>query len=176
VIEDEVFLVIAGLGFDALMVAETDPNLKARVGWPAYFVSGMANLKGPRLKASVAVDDIVHAGSSRSIMIANCGRLPAGLQLLPDARIDDGLLDVAMVDTRAGLIGWMSLATQVGLQGLGVKNLPRFATGRLLREQGQRVRVVADGAHLLQVDGEVVGEASELDAWIEPRALTVRVK
>ena len=39
---DHIFLVIAGLGFDAAMVADTDEQLKARVGWIAYFVAGHA--------------------------------------------------------------------------------------------------------------------------------------
>ncbi|MDR1293929.1 MAG: diacylglycerol kinase [Bifidobacteriaceae bacterium] len=176
VVEDEVFLVIAGLGFDAAMVSDTDPEWKARVGWPAYFMSGMQNLKGPRLKATVAVDDFIRSLSARSIMIGNCGRLPAGLRLLPDARIDDGLVDLAMADVRAGLVGWASLATQVGLQGLGVKNLPTFAMGRLVYDQGSRIHVVADGAPLLQIDGELIGEASELSVRVAPRALTVRVR
>ncbi|MDR1151089.1 MAG: diacylglycerol kinase [Bifidobacteriaceae bacterium] len=176
VVEDEVFLVIAGLGFDAVMVSDTDPEWKARVGWPAYFMSGMQNLKGPRIKASVAVDDFARSLSARSIMVGNCGRLPAGLRLLPDARIDDGLLDVAMVDVRAGLVGWASLATQVGLQGFGVKHLPTFAMGRLVHDQGRRVHIVADGAPLLQIDGELIGEASEVSVRVAPRALTVRVR
>jgi diacylglycerol kinase family enzyme len=176
VVDDEVFLVIAGLGFDAALVSDTDPALKARVGWPAYLVSGIANLKGPRVKATVAVDDYARSLSARSVMIGNCGRLPAGVRLLPDARIDDGLLDVAMVDTRAGLVGWASLATQVGLQGLGATRLPTFAMGRLIHDQGRRVRIAADNANLLQIDGELIGAVNEVDASIAPHALTVRVR
>src|SRR5690606_34865730 len=39
--KEHIFLVIAGLGFDAAMVADTDDDLKAKVGWVAYFVAGI---------------------------------------------------------------------------------------------------------------------------------------
>ncbi|MDR0432305.1 MAG: hypothetical protein LBH48_03215 [Bifidobacteriaceae bacterium] len=176
VVEDEVFLVITGLGFDAAMVSDTKAHLKRRVGWPAYFMSGVQNLKGPRIKAAIDIDGAVRSVRARSIMIGNCGRLPAGVRLLPNARIDDGLLDIAMVDARAGIVGWASLAAQIGLQGIGVRNLPRFAIGRLLHEQARRVRVVADGDPLLQIDGEAIGQVTELSARVIPKGLLIKVR
>src|SRR5699024_3405380 len=38
---DHIFLVIAGIGFDAAMIADTDTTLKAKVGWIAYFLGGI---------------------------------------------------------------------------------------------------------------------------------------
>jgi diacylglycerol kinase family enzyme len=106
----------------------------------------------------------------------NCGILPAGLQLLPDASLDDGRLDVAFVDTRAGLIGWGALAARVALQGLGLRHLPRSGAGRLWHFQARRVRVMAETPHLCQVDGELVGEAQSVEAHVDAGALVVRVR
>ncbi|MGH3588115.1 MAG: diacylglycerol/lipid kinase family protein, partial [Pseudonocardia sp.] len=115
-----IFLVIAGLGFDAAMVADTDDQLKARVGWVAYFLAGARHLHGRRMHATIRLDDgeAVEA-RLRSFMVGNCGRLPGGLTLLPDAIIDDGELDVAAIDTRGGLAGWAQLFGEVVAQGLG---------------------------------------------------------
>src|SRR6478752_2990671 len=49
-LRDYLFLVIAGLGFDAAMVADTDEQLKRRVGWIAYFVAGFKHLNGRRTR------------------------------------------------------------------------------------------------------------------------------
>ena len=38
------FLIIAGIGFDAVMIGDTDPELKKNISWLAYFVSGVKNL------------------------------------------------------------------------------------------------------------------------------------
>src|SRR5699024_9162214 len=43
---EHLFLVMGGIGFDAAMVAGADDNLKARMGWFAYFVAGVRHLHG----------------------------------------------------------------------------------------------------------------------------------
>ena len=41
------FLIIAGIGFDAAMIDDTNPELKANISWLAYFVGGVKNLFAP---------------------------------------------------------------------------------------------------------------------------------
>ncbi len=55
--KEHIFLVIAGLGFDAAMVADADDELKAKVGWVAYFVAGIRHLHGRRMRARIQLDD-----------------------------------------------------------------------------------------------------------------------
>src|SRR6476619_4044373 len=40
-----------------LVMAGTNENLKAKVGWPAYMVSGLKHLVSPEFRISVKVDD-----------------------------------------------------------------------------------------------------------------------
>jgi len=90
-LHEHIFLVIAGLGFDAAMVADTDEALKARVGWIAYFLAGARHLHGRRPKLQIQRDDgPVVARRVRSLLIGNCGRLPGGITLLTDAVLDEG--------------------------------------------------------------------------------------
>lgn len=173
---DHIFLVIAGLGFDAAMVADTDEHLKARVGWIAYFVSGMRHLHGRRTRVHVRLDDQPMTSTRlRSLLIGNCGKLPGGITLLPDALVDDGWLDVAAIDTRGGIAGWAQLFGEVVLQGAGVRNDLPAKIGRIDHTRAQEVRVVVQGGEHVQVDGDIVGRVTELSARVDHAALVVRV-
>lgn len=168
------FLVIAGLGFDAAMVASTDDELKARVGWMAYFVAGAKHLDGRRLRLQIRLDERPAVTvRARSLLVGNCGKLPGGLMLLPDAEIDDGWLDVAAIDTRGGLVGWVQLFGEVVLQGVGLRTeLPKI--GRIDHVRSRTVRVAADRPVDVQIDGEPLGRAVALEATIDHHALLVR--
>ena len=173
---DHIFLVIAGLGFDAAMVADTDEQLKARVGWIAYFVSGMRHLHGRRARVHVRLDDQPMTSTRlRSLLIGNCGKLPGGITLLPDALLDDGWLDIAAIDTRGGIAGWAQLLGEVMLQGAGVRNDLPAKIGRIDHTRAQEVRVVMPGGEHVQVDGDIVGRVTELSARVDHAALVVRV-
>jgi diacylglycerol kinase (ATP) len=173
---DHIFLVIAGLGFDAAMVSDTDEQLKARVGWIAYFVSGLRHLHGRRTRVHVRLDDQPMTSTRlRSLLIGNCGRLPGGITLLPDALLDDGWLDVAAIDTRGGIAGWAQLFGEVMLQGAGMRNDLPGKIGRIDHTRAQEVRVVVQGGEHVQVDGDIVGKVTELSARVDPAALVVRV-
>ncbi|WP_421735880.1 diacylglycerol/lipid kinase family protein [Cellulomonas sp.] len=173
---DHIFLVIAGLGFDAAMVAGTDEQLKARVGWIAYFVSGMRHLHGRRTRVHVRLDDQPMTSTRlRSLLIGNCGRLPGGITLLPDAVLDDGWLDVAAIDTRGGIAGWAQLFGEVVLQGAGVRNDLPAKIGRIDHTRAQEVRVVVESGEHVQVDGDIVGRVTELSARVDHASLVVRV-
>ncbi|MCB7135049.1 diacylglycerol/lipid kinase family protein [Cellulosimicrobium marinum] len=172
---EHLFLVIAGLGFDAAMVADADDVLKAKVGWVAYFVAGIRHLHGRRMRARIRLDDQPPVEARlRSLMVGNCGRLPGGITLLPDAVIDDGVLDVAAVDTRGGVVGWAQLFGEVVMQGLGVRNDLPAKIGRIDHARARRVRVRVDGGEQAQVDGDVLGQAVELECRVDPGALVVR--
>jgi diacylglycerol kinase (ATP) len=173
---DHIFLVIAGLGFDAAMVADTDEHLKARVGWIAYFVSGMRHLHGRRTRMHVRLDDQPMTTTRlRSLLIGNCGKLPGGITLLPDALLDDGWLDIAAIDTRGGIAGWAQLFGEVMMQGVGVRNDLPAKIGRIDHTRAQEVRVVVQGGEHVQVDGDIVGRVTELSARVDHAALVVRV-
>ncbi|UNX55144.1 NAD(+)/NADH kinase [Georgenia sp. TF02-10] len=175
--KEHVFLVIGGLGFDAAMVAGADDELKARIGWLAYFLAGVKHLTGRKIRATVELGgsgpgDTITA---RTILFANVGRLPGGVVLFPDAQLDDGWLDVAAIDTRGGLIGWADLLRKVVLQGIGVRrDLVPYATGTIEFRRSQEVVVRTEEPEHVQVDGDLIGYARVVRARVEERALVVR--
>lgn len=173
---DHIFLVISGLGFDAAMVADTDEQLKAKVGWVAYFVAGIKHLHAHRLRLQLSMDESPwYNVRLRSLMIGNCGRLPGGITLLPDAVLDDGWLDVGAIDTRVGLLGWGQLFGEVALQRFGVRSRLPNKAGKIDHAQARDVRVRTREPQQIQVDGDIIGRAFEVAVRVEPLSLTVRV-
>lgn len=163
-----VFLVMAGIGFDADVMAQAPERLKARVGWPAYVVSGLRNLNGPRFGVDIAVDGgKAQHRRVRSVVIGNVGTLPGGVQLLPDAVIDDGTLDVVAVAPK-GVIGWGAVIARL---------VTRTRRGHRLVEHTRCRRLRLDLAEdqQVQLDGDVIGRAAHLRIALRPRALQVRV-
>jgi len=162
------FLVMGGIGMDAQIMAGTNENLKAKVGWPAYMVSGMKHLVSPEFRISVKVDDEMEfRRRARMVVIGNCGRLLGGLVLMPNARVDDAQLDAVIASPR-GVVGWVPVATRVATR-------QRKGHPTLDHKVCKEIRVRADRPVPVQIDGDVVGEASEVSATVRPACLTVRV-
>ena len=174
---EHLFLVIGGMGFDAAMVGGVDDELKARIGWIAYFVGGVRHLVGRKLRGRITLGggEESDAFNARTVLIANCGRLPGGVVLLPDAQLDDGWLDIATIDTRGGLIGWADLLGRVVLQGLGIRNdrLP-YGTGSLDFRRSRTVSVRTAQPEQVQVDGDLLGDAIAVHARLQHHGLVVR--
>ncbi len=173
------FLVIAGAGFDAEMVAGADESLKKRLGWFAYFFAAIHHLGEKRMKARVSVDGGEQVESTmRTVLMANIGQLPGGITLVPDATMDDGHLDIATLDARGGLVGWTELFGQVMAQGAGLKDtslLRVLNTSRIDHVRGKQFDIEMEQPQKVQVDGESLGRASKVHAFVQPGALKLRV-
>ncbi|MEW1951835.1 diacylglycerol kinase family protein [Terrabacter sp. NPDC080008] len=162
------FLVMSGIGMDAQIMAGTNENLKAKVGWPAYMVSGVKHLVSPEFRIGVKVDDeLEFRRRARMVVIGNCGRLLGGLVLMPNARVDDGQLDTVIASPR-GVVGWVPVATRVATRR-------RKGHPTLDHKVCREVRVRTDRPVPVQIDGDVIGEATEVSATVLPGCLTVRV-
>lgn len=166
---EERFAVIAGMGFDAAMLRDAPPKMKSRLGWPAYLVSGMRNLRrGPVTAFDLYLDG---APSVRrrgvGVLVGNVGRLQGGLAVLPEARGDDGLLDVAVLAPRR-LRDWAGLAVRILL-----KRVPR--PEQLETWRAARVEVRAARALPVQLDGDVRPDGNRLLAEVMPAALILCV-
>ncbi|SEJ66857.1 diacylglycerol/lipid kinase family protein [Demequina mangrovi] len=176
--ERHIFLVIAGAGLDAEMVAGADDRLKRRLGWAAYFFAAVQHL-GKRMIARISVDDGEPVESHmRTVLLANVGKLPAGIQLIPDATFDDGMIDVATLDARGGIVGWTELFGTVVAQGAGIRepwHTRVWRTSRIDHVRGQRVEIRFEEPQKVQVDGESLGRATRVLAEVDASALVLRV-
>lgn len=169
------FLVISGVGFDAAMVADADEDLKARMGWLAYFFAGARHLHGKKIRVRLSLDDRPSITRKvRSMLVANVGRLPGGFVLFPDAQADDGALDIASIDTRMSVVGWASLLGTVVLQGVGVRARKPRPTSDLEFWRGVSARVDVDQPSKLQVDGDIIGTITSVTFTVNPGGVLMR--
>lgn len=166
--EQQIFLVMAGVGFDALVMADAPEELKARVGWPAYVLSGARNLRGPQFRVRLRIDEGEPiTRRTRTVVVGNCGRLLGGLVLMPEADVADGRLDTVVISPQ-GVVGWGAVAARV---------LSRRRRGheRVEHHTGATVRIRADRPQPVQLDGDPIGTAIALTAEVIPLSLVLRV-
>jgi undecaprenyl-diphosphatase len=162
------FAAMAGIGLDAAVVDSTPDLLKRRLGWTAYAAGGLIRLAGQRRTFTVRLDDGPPLTRlARSVVVGNVGLLPGGFALLPDARLDDNVLDVAIL-APASPVGWCVVAQRVltGSRRDG-RNLERY--------RGRRVEIRVDAELPREVDGEVISPGRSLTITLRPGALVVRV-
>ena len=164
----EQFLVMGGMGLDALIMGGTNEVLKQRMGWAAYLLSGVKHLVSP---------GVPHPAPARlraRVQAARTGRRHR--QLRPTARRPRAHARCPRGRRQArrrhrlspGFVGWAPVIARV---------LTRQRKGHATLDHKvcREVRVRVDRPLPVQVDGDVVGEATEITASVRPAALTVRV-
>jgi YegS/Rv2252/BmrU family lipid kinase len=165
---DDHFMVMAGMGFDAAIMEGANEQTKARMGWLAYVVSALRNLMYPAIRVEVSVDDGPYTRHwVRTVVIGNVGYLQAGIPLLPDASIDDGVLDVVLISP-SKFLSWVPLLVRV----LSKNKRTDAALNRLT---GRKVSVRAGHDTPRQLDGDSIGKGRELHAECVHARLLVRV-
>jgi diacylglycerol kinase family enzyme len=161
------FAALAGIGLDAAVVEAARPPSKRRLGWIAYALSGLAHLSLPPRDFTVSLDGGEPlARRARCVVVGNAGLLPGGFVLLPEARLDDGLLDVGIL-APSGPLDWSHLT------GLVLARSRR--QGRTLeRFQARQVQISAEADLPRQIDGEVIAPGRTLAVSVRAGVLTIR--
>ncbi len=163
------FAVMAGVGFDAAMIDETNEKTKAAVGWPAY-ITGIARAmrRSPQAEFTIRVDSgpaVVHRGVG--VLIGNVGQLQAGLSMFPDASPSDGIIDLAVLAPTSWRDWPLILGRLIGHR-LG-------AGGRTELFQGRRFDIEIGRSLPLEFDGDVFGPTTTLTTEVVPGGLTLCV-
>ncbi|MET0725040.1 MAG: diacylglycerol kinase family protein [Leifsonia sp.] len=185
--EDHAFVVMAGIGLDADMIGNANPALKRKVGWLAYVDSGMRALpkaKPFRIRYGLGDAHRHHAHVS-TVLIGNCGMLPGNILLFPEAEIDDGILDIALMQPRT-VFGWLAVWRRVTWEN---RVLRRFAAGRrmirftdevgpttMITVRGPRFTVEPDEPRVFELDGDQVAVVQSLSTWVDSCSLLVKVE
>jgi YegS/Rv2252/BmrU family lipid kinase len=166
--EADHFAVMAGVGIDAMIMQATNKDLKKAVGSAAYFVSAAQNANHPALHATIQVDDQpALKRKAHVIVVGNVGYLQANIPLIPDAKPNDGLLDVLIASPR-GMSDWIKLTTRVLTR-------QRRTDAQLDRLTGRKVQITVEERDHYQLDGDTVGECNKMTAEVAPGALILRV-
>lgn len=185
-IEEHGFLVMAGMGIDADIMANTNETLKKTVGWLAYVDAGLRVLPDARpFRIRYQLDDKPqHSAHVSTILFGNCGTLTGGLEMMPDAVVDDGLLDVAVLQPK-GALGWLEVWRQLRWENgflrrssIGrriIKATPGTASMiTYLRSSG--ITVSLDTPRDVELDGDEFGVVTGVRFVADAGALAVRVR
>jgi len=164
----EHFAVMAGIGIDAMIMDETDEGLKDKVGSAAYFVAAAKALGRLPVRMTVQLDGNRPVRRHAMLcVIGNVGTLRGNLTLIPGASPDDGLLDLYIASPRR-FRHWAKIALRL------LTRRPK-KDDQVDQHTGKRVRIMINGKDNYQLDGDVVGESTILDAEIQPGALAICV-
>jgi lipid kinase YegS len=109
------FFNMATGGFGARVTAQTDPDLKKRLGGLAYLLTGVSrfgDLSGSR--GRFRAEGFEWEGAFIAVAIGNGRQAGGGVVLCPDAVLDDGLLELTILPEMSGverasaLLDWMN--------------------------------------------------------------------
>lgn len=163
------FIVMAGIGFDAAMIAETNEKTKARIGWPAYVGGIVRAIRHSRPTRFTISADGGEEVSRRAVgvLIGNVGNLQAGLSVFPDASPADGILDLAVFAPAAWHDWPRILARLIGRR--------TDADGPTELFRAARFEIRCERSLPLEFDGDVFGPTSSLTAEVMAGGVTVCV-
>lgn len=165
--EGERFAVMAGVGFDAAMIRGAD-DLKERIGKLAYLYSGSRSLSGKPFEAEIEVDGTEwFEGRASCVLLGNLGDVFGGVHVFPDARTDDGLLELG-VCTADGLLQWMRTLARTAAGDPAKSPFVRVTKAR-------KVKVKLDRKVRYELDGGDRTKIKSFRAEVEPAALRLCV-
>jgi len=157
------FSLMAGVGFDAQVVAGVDLALKRRLGKGAYIVESLRQLGAFAFPSyRIVLDGSAHEAGS--VVIAKARYYGGAYSCAPDARLDDAKFHVCLFE-RPG-----RLATIRYAMALARGTLVGRADYRILR--ARRVRVEGPAGDPVQGDGDIVA-ALPFEAVMVPEALNL---
>ncbi len=164
---DRCFAVMAGMGFDAQMLAGTSERAKRRLGWLAYVGGALKHLRDRPMRARIVLDGRPPMPRRpRTVIVGNVGRLQGGVRLLSRADPADGKLDVAILSPN-NLTHWARLAWAVLRRRERVPLMETFTA--------ERVEIYTRRTEPRQLDGDLIEPGRSLKIHIKPRALLLCV-
>ena len=166
-VNGEAFAVMAGTGFDALMIRDAD-DAKDRLGRLSYILAGIKNIGRAPAKVKVRVDgEKWFEGPAVCVLVGNVGRILGGVELFPNARCDDGVLDVGVLSARRRT-DWL----RVGLRAV----LGRIESSPLVQiTPATKVTIRLDRKMPWEVDGGARQPTKKLKVSVLPGRVPILV-
>lgn len=171
-VNGEYFALIAGAGLDGDVIADATTEMKSKLGFAAYLLSGLKHVITTRpADFRIVADEQEVEVRATMVLLANVGLLAAGslpveVQVGPKVSFQDGLVDVCVYAPQ-NLPEMAQMLWKVARQQYA-------GDERMLFLQASRVRVEADPPVAAQIDGEPAGE-TPLEVEMVPLAGRVLV-
>src|SRR6185503_19210255 len=167
-IDGRLFFNLAGVGLDARIAHQFAATGLVRRGFRRYLeIASSEIFARARQEYAITVDGQLRRSHVLLVAIANGRQYGNGALIAPTARIDDGKLDVVIVDDRSP---WAV-----------IRHAPKLFRGRLADVPGvtmtsaTRAEITAREPLVYHVDGEPCVGGTVVSARIRPAAVRVRV-
>jgi YegS/Rv2252/BmrU family lipid kinase len=165
-VEGRLFVNVAGVGIDAYVAAQFNQAGNLRRGFATYTrLTGRALLSYAPEPYCINSEDLHTKVRALLISVANGPQFGNNARIAPGARVDDGLLDLVVVEERSRLCT--------------ILNLPRLFSGRADRVPGymtariRKATIESERPMTFHVDGEPVEAGTTLRVRVHPGALLV---
>lgn len=158
---------VAGLGFDAAVIKRTlTSKAKGYLGRGGYFWCLMRSFFAHRATGTkIWVDDeLIYNNLLFSIAIGVGKYNGGGIQQLPAAVADDGLLDITMIRP----VHWWHVLFRLRR----LFNGTIYSIGHVIHAQGKRIHIESSPETPLEIDGELYGH-TPVDITVQPRQVRV---
>ena len=108
------------------------------------------------------------------MLVGICGASGGTVLLMPDAPVDDGVLDVVAVEPQ-GRFGWVRVAWKVLVDNAIFRGRKRSQGGNreLSYQQCRRIEVWLREPEEIELDGDHFGEVTSVTVTVEPKGLQV---
>jgi len=168
-IDGRLFFNIAGIGLDARVAHRfaAAPGVMRR-GFSRYITLTLQELFwGVAEELTITTSQSSATTTVLLVAIANARQYGNGAIVAPNARLDDGLLDVVVVESRPA--------------GIACLQLPLVFAGQIERlggvtmEATERVTISSSHPVVYHLDGEPIAGTLTIQARARPRALTIKV-
>jgi diacylglycerol kinase (ATP) len=167
-VNGEHFAVMAGAGFDALMIKQADGGMKDRIGRAAYVWTGAKNLNANRTKATVKVDGKrSFKGAVSCVLVGNVGEIFGGIKAFEGAKPDDGVLELGVV-TAKNPIQW---TRTLGRMAIGTTAKSPFVN----TTRGKKFVIDFDRRFPYELDGGARPSTTKLRIRVHPSSIHICV-
>ena len=164
------FIIIAGTGFDADIMHKAEPA-KGDMGEIAYFLSALANPAPTVAHFTIEHDGKVDELDGIGCMVGNTALIQNDINLFPDCRMDDGFIDIAVIQPAKTVELLPTLLAGVldpAGKGLGRPQFTLF--------QAKEARITCTPSLGMEFDGELIhNNTGEFGARVLPACLDLIV-
>ena len=167
-LDGRLFFNIAGIGLDARVAHRFAADGLLRRGLRRYMeITASELLSNQPDDHTIVTDGEPHRLKTLLIAIANARQYGNGALIAPQARVDDGKLDVVMIGHRSPLMALLQV--------------PWVFAGQIGRLPGVVMRTAVDvevtSAHpvIYHVDGEPFVGSASIEAHVRPHALRIKI-
>ncbi len=154
------FVNMATGGFGTRVTAETDPKLKRVLGGAAYLFTGLTRFAElSACEARIEAEDFSFEGAFLALALGNSSQAGGGIQLCPNAKLDDGYLDLTIlpVPESGKALELLANVFEYGVDGI---------RDGLIQRKVQKVSIRTEQPVQFNLDGEPMnGQDWQIGIW-----------